>query len=277
MTDPLEGRPTGRGSATVVETFTAWPRWARIAAPVGAGVLVLGGIGSVAGAGDGDGDREAIAAAAAEDRTPVTFAPLEEALEVAADLAPDGLSTWELERLIEATCDGLADGGGDDQAARVQARIAAAVPDAASFTDALAAAGAGAELLCPDDVARRPSFLRAVASATTTSTTSAPTTTDATVAPATTAPPATAPPATVPPATVPPATVPPTTQAQTVAPPPPPPPPPPTTAAPPPPTQPSVYYANCAAARAAGAAPVYRGQPGYAPHLDRDGDGIGCE
>ena len=36
-------------------------------------------------------------------------------------------------------------------------------------------------------------------------------------------------------------------------------------------------YRNCAAARAAGAAPVYRGQPGYAPWLDRDNDGIGCE
>ncbi|HJP80769.1 MAG TPA: G5 domain-containing protein [Candidatus Saccharimonadales bacterium] len=39
----------------------------------------------------------------------------------------------------------------------------------------------------------------------------------------------------------------------------------------------SVYYRNCAAARAAGAAPVYAGQPGYGPHLDRDHDGIGCE
>jgi endonuclease YncB( thermonuclease family) len=38
-----------------------------------------------------------------------------------------------------------------------------------------------------------------------------------------------------------------------------------------------VYYENCDAVRAAGAAPIYRGQPGYAPHLDRDGDGIGCE
>ena len=36
-------------------------------------------------------------------------------------------------------------------------------------------------------------------------------------------------------------------------------------------------FVNCAAARAAGAAPVYRGQPGYGPHLDRDNDGIGCE
>lgn len=36
-------------------------------------------------------------------------------------------------------------------------------------------------------------------------------------------------------------------------------------------------YANCAAARAAGAAPVRRGDPGYGRHLDRDNDGIGCE
>lgn len=36
-------------------------------------------------------------------------------------------------------------------------------------------------------------------------------------------------------------------------------------------------FANCAQARAAGAAPVRRGEPGYGPHLDRDGDGIGCE
>lgn len=36
-------------------------------------------------------------------------------------------------------------------------------------------------------------------------------------------------------------------------------------------------FKNCAAARAAGAAPVHRGDPGYGPHLDGDGDGIGCE
>ncbi|MBL8699857.1 MAG: excalibur calcium-binding domain-containing protein [Alphaproteobacteria bacterium] len=36
-------------------------------------------------------------------------------------------------------------------------------------------------------------------------------------------------------------------------------------------------FRNCAAARAAGAAPLRRGDPGYAPHLDRDGDGIACE
>lgn len=39
----------------------------------------------------------------------------------------------------------------------------------------------------------------------------------------------------------------------------------------------TVYYKNCDAVRAAGAAPVEEGDPGYAPHLDRDGDGVGCE
>ncbi|OZC94880.1 hypothetical protein CH275_28410 [Rhodococcus sp. 06-235-1A] len=36
-------------------------------------------------------------------------------------------------------------------------------------------------------------------------------------------------------------------------------------------------YKNCDAARDAGAAPVYRDEYGYGPHLDRDDDGVGCE
>ena len=39
----------------------------------------------------------------------------------------------------------------------------------------------------------------------------------------------------------------------------------------------SAPFLNCTAARAAGAAPVRAGQPGYGRHLDRDGDGVGCE
>jgi endonuclease YncB( thermonuclease family) len=39
----------------------------------------------------------------------------------------------------------------------------------------------------------------------------------------------------------------------------------------------SVYFRNCNEARAAGAAPLYRGQPGYRPEMDGDGDGIACE
>lgn len=38
-----------------------------------------------------------------------------------------------------------------------------------------------------------------------------------------------------------------------------------------------VFYANCASARAAGAAPVLAGQPGYRARLDGDGDGVACE
>ena len=39
----------------------------------------------------------------------------------------------------------------------------------------------------------------------------------------------------------------------------------------------AVWYENCDAARAAGAAPVLRGDPGYDAHLDGDGDGSACE
>jgi hypothetical protein len=39
----------------------------------------------------------------------------------------------------------------------------------------------------------------------------------------------------------------------------------------------NVYYPNCAAARAAGAAPIRVGEPGYRRKLDRDGDGVACE
>jgi hypothetical protein len=38
-----------------------------------------------------------------------------------------------------------------------------------------------------------------------------------------------------------------------------------------------VSYANCTAVKAAGAAPIYRGDPGYSSKLDRDGDGVACE
>ncbi len=39
----------------------------------------------------------------------------------------------------------------------------------------------------------------------------------------------------------------------------------------------SAYYRNCDAARAAGADPIYRGEPGYRSELDGDADGIACE
>ncbi|MFI2228700.1 excalibur calcium-binding domain-containing protein [Nocardia testacea] len=51
----------------------------------------------------------------------------------------------------------------------------------------------------------------------------------------------------------------------------------PTTVPAPLPAAPHVSYKDCKAVRAAGAAPIYSGQPGYGRHLDRDGDGVACE
>ncbi len=39
----------------------------------------------------------------------------------------------------------------------------------------------------------------------------------------------------------------------------------------------AVYYSGCNAVRAAGAAPLRRGEPGYRPEMDGDNDGIACE
>jgi hypothetical protein len=106
---------------------------------------------------------------------------------------------------------------------------------------------------------------------TTEATTTTTVATTTTAAPTTTAPPTTAAPATTapppPPTTAAPA--PPPTQAPA----------PPPTQAPAPAPQPAAApsYDNCDAARAAGAAPVRAGDPGYGRHLDRDGDGVGCE
>jgi hypothetical protein len=39
----------------------------------------------------------------------------------------------------------------------------------------------------------------------------------------------------------------------------------------------TVYFPGCNAVRAAGLAPLYRGEPGYRPEMDGDDDGIACE
>ncbi len=164
-TDPAR-RP---GLAGATDIYRSWPRWARLGAPIAAGILALGLVGSIAG-----GPEESAAGHLTED---------------------------------------------------------SAERDAPTTTE-------------------RP---RSPA------TTAAPTT-----IPPTTAPPTTAPPTTAPPATLPPATVPPTVLPQPVAP-------------APEPSAPSASYPNCSAAKAAGVTPLHVGDPGYAPHLDRDGDGVACE
>ncbi|MCC6960259.1 MAG: excalibur calcium-binding domain-containing protein [Dehalococcoidia bacterium] len=83
----------------------------------------------------------------------------------------------------------------------------------------------------------------------------------ATTVPSATQVPATAtkmPPTPVPPTPIPPTPIPPTATATATS-------------------APSVYYPNCAAVRAAGKAPLYRGDPGYRSGLDRDNDGIACD
>ena len=54
-------------------------------------------------------------------------------------------------------------------------------------------------------------------------------------------------------------------------------PPPPADAAPAPAAPAALYFANCAAARASGAAPLRAGQPGYREQMDGDRDGVACE
>jgi hypothetical protein len=41
--------------------------------------------------------------------------------------------------------------------------------------------------------------------------------------------------------------------------------------------QPGDRWGGCNDARAAGTAPIYRGEPGYRPNMDGDDDGIACE
>ena len=43
------------------------------------------------------------------------------------------------------------------------------------------------------------------------------------------------------------------------------------------PTKPLPMFKNCKEAKAAGATPIRAGEPGYGPHLDKDGDGVACE
>jgi len=41
--------------------------------------------------------------------------------------------------------------------------------------------------------------------------------------------------------------------------------------------QQSAYFPNCRAAHQAGRTNIRRGEPGYRPQLDADGDGFACE
>ena len=251
MTSPAPfQRPRGK-VGVAVDKYKGWPKWAQIAAPITALAL----IGGAAGGGDEAPEREE-AAEVVEDTTTTTedVVTLDDAVDAASDGAPEGVTDDELGDLIDSTCAGLATGALETAAADV----ATDVVDNSSTTDdqvqLVEAVGDGAEVLCPDDVATAPRFLGDIARLA--GEQSAPTTAPPTTAPPTTAAPVTAPPTTAPPATSPPPTAPPPTS---------------------PPATSGVYYANCDEARAAGAAPIRRGEPGYRSALDRDDDGIACD
>lgn len=234
----------------IVDRYRSWPRWARIGAPVVAGLFVVGGIGSACGGDDGaDVGASASGSGPEFDEVTTTTAALDEAIADASTKAGGAVTDAALGDLIVLACERLEGDRSQEAAEEVAESVNRAVSAPADMADVVSAIGTGAETYCPEEVGKAPNFLNQVvrAAPTTTSTTAVPTTVPTTAAPTTAPPP------------------PPTTQ--------PPPPPPPTTAAP----APGVYYENCAAARAAGAAPVRRGDPGYAAHLDRDRDGVGCE
>lgn len=191
----------------------------------------------------GDDDEEPVEAVA----TTTTVPSFDE---IASTVDVSFMDDDEFAALLEDACEAMESSDTDEAAEEIHASMDEDLTEdeARELADAIAEA---APATCPDQVADHPQFLNAFVSATPTTTT----TTTTTTAPPTT-----------------------TTTA---------PPPPPTTAAPPPPPPPpppeessgggDTYYKNCDEARAAGAAPMHRGEPGYREGLDRDKDGIACD
>lgn len=162
----------------------------------------------------------------------------------------EGLDVAAMRSLIEEVCRTTGTGSAVQ---RIAAGVAREAEDEAETRRLVEAVGGAAEETCPEQAVESPDLMNSIygAAMAHNTTTTEPTTT--TTAPTTTtAAPTTVPPP--PPTTAPPVTAPPTTAPAR-----------------------STYYANCTAARNAGAAPVYRGDPGYGSHLDRDNDGVGCE
>jgi hypothetical protein len=213
----------------VRDTYKRWPKWARIAAPVTAGLIAIGA------ASGGDDDKPKVDEVA----TSTTFAEVD--LSDAAGIVSTarkaaGLSAAQAEDLVKATCDAAVDDDPDALGADVVAETGPTVSPTVLGV-LLERLGDAAEAYCPDDVAGAPKLLdeaydvAQASMATTTSsttTTTAPTTTIApgAVTPTTAAAPTTRPPSATtttarPTTTAPPPTAPPTTPAPTTTQPPP--------------------------------------------------------
>ena len=237
---PPRPLPGGERSG-VVDRYRGLPRWARVAAPVGVVVIAL----AVATSGADEGGERAVTT---DTSTTLGSDSIQDAAARAQAALGGVVDDGSLRSLIASLCYAGVGSAADD--------AAAIATDPVRLIEVIEAAGDGAEGHCPEVVGGRPGLLNDVyvaALAVARPTTTTPPTTAA--PPTTTAPVATtrAPVARSSPSTSPQPSSPSTTQA------------------------PSTYYKNCDAARAAGAAPVHRGDPGYGPHLDRDNDGIGCE
>jgi len=247
-------------------TYRGWPLWARIATPVVALVLIAAAFGEPPEEADAStADTTATTEVAAFDDAEAAAVEID-VEDVVADLSVTGLDTAELAALVEDSCTALAADSADvddvagDALEVLAGKDVVAEIDADTVNELADALGEAMPEVCPDAVATHPELLTALVAVWTEEVEAAVPETTTTTAPPTTT--TTAPPPT------------------TTPPPPPPPPPAPAPApapAPRPPAPSSTYFQNCTAARAAGAAPVHRGDPGYGSHLDRDNDGVGCE
>lgn len=199
-----------------VEKYKAWPKWARIAAPVTVGFLAVGAIGSAT---EDDASSKKVTTTTTVE---VEGLSISEATELALeDARAAGLTETETKTLVRATCDAAGETDGADTLAGLIVNLDV---DRAHLRPLITALGDAAEAFCPDKVADAPDLLNdtyaagvVLIDATTTTTTEAVTTT--TVAPTTTAAPVTTVPRTTttrPPTTT---TRPPTTQPATTQPP----------------------------------------------------------
>lgn len=211
-----------------------------------AGVVIITALGGCAP----DKDKlEQVAAAA-----PVATTTPHEAAEAAVGETDLGfLSRSQLVGIVEATCASMTDDAPTPKVAEQVVETLEVEVENLTADQVQSAADTLATLVpraCPDGVRSHPDLINEVIALAPTTTVTTTSTTTTTTSPPTTAPPVTAPP---------------TTAAPVAAPP------------PPAPSGGGTSYANCTEARAAGVTPLYRGDPGYAPKLDGDNDGIACE
>lgn len=174
-----------------VTKYKAWPKWARIAAPVTAGFLTIGAIGSATGNNTSNNGSTTTT-------VEVEGLSISEATELLLDDAKAaGLAEWQASSLIRATCTAAGETDGADTLA---GKIVALDVDRTQIKPLITALGDAAEGYCPDDFAGAPDLLNDTYTAAvvlidaTTTTTEATTTTVATTttkAPTTTRPPTT--------------------------------------------------------------------------------------